>query len=308
MKKMMFLAAAAVVALSGCVKSESVDLGGKKAIAFEAFNEVSARGPIEGTAYPAGGEFKTFAVFNNGDAAYFTPTDFGDGDANGEWSGDPARYWPTTGVLDFAAYHPASLAGTANPTYTCGIESIVITGINNKDAQEDIMFSNLIDDADCTDHSSRPMVFNHALSQIEVHVVANKAGVFEVTNLTLNSTVQGGTLTINPAVSSTAAWSAPTAGVNMAIVDSAVAVPATVGKIGSSILVVPGAQTSLDLTYTIDGSAPIAHPTINLATNGNWDMGKKYIYTITFGAHEITFEPSVADSWTPAVPVDGGTI
>ena len=71
MKKMMFLAVAAVVALSSCVKSESVDLGGKQAIAFKAFNEVNGRAIVEGTGYPTDGEFKVFAIHSTGSAAYF---------------------------------------------------------------------------------------------------------------------------------------------------------------------------------------------------------------------------------------------
>ena len=170
------------------------------------------------------------------------------------------------------------------------------------------MFSDLIDDTECTTHTSRPMVFNHALSLIEVHVVTTEPDLFEVTSITLNNTVQGGTLTINPAASSTAAWSAQTAGVAMPIVESATDVPTSVSKVGKSVLVVPGAQTSLDLTYTLDG-VEITHPTINLSANdAQWLMGKKYVYTITFGAHEIKFQPSVEDSWTPSIPVDGGTI
>ena len=305
MKKMMFLAAAAVVVLSGCVKSEGVDLGGKKAIGFKAFNEVAARGPIEGTAYPSDGKFVVFSVLDNGSTEYFAPTVFSDGDSNSEWSGETPRYWPSTGVLDFAAYHPASLDGDVTPTYSSGIASIKIEKIDNETAQDDIMFSNVVDDANCAAHATQPMVFNHALAWIEVHVAAEKANLFKVTSLKLNNTVQGGTLTITPAATSTAAWSAPTAGVDMPIVKSATDVPTTAAKIGNDVLVVPGEQTSIDLTYTLDG-VEITHPTITL--NGNWDMGKKYVYTINFSVNEITFTPSVVNSWDPAVPVEGGTI
>lgn len=303
MKKMMFLAAAAVVALSGCVKSESVDLGGKQAIAFEAFNEVSARGPIEGTDYPDGGEFKVFAIHSSASTAYFEPTTFADGNDDGEWSGTPARYWPTFGTLDFAAYHPASLPGDA--TYGTGVinKVEVILTDNNKADQDDVMFSNLVNDAVCTSHAPQTIVFNHALAQIEVHVVTTESGLFEVTNLTLNNTIQDGTLTVTPAATSTADWTTKgTADNDMAIVSTATAVPTSATEI-ASVLVVPGAQTSLDLQYTIGGT-PMTHPTIDLSGNGSWEMGKKYIYTISFGAHEITFTPEVVD-WdapTPAMP------
>ena len=305
MKKMMFLAAAAVVVLSGCVKSEDVDLGGKKAIGFKAFNEVAARGPIEGTAYPTDGKFVVFSVLDNGSTAYFDPTVFSDGDSNSEWSGETPRYWPSTGVLDFAAYHPASLEGDVTPTYSGGIASIKIENIDNKADQDDIMFSNLVNDADCAAHATQPLVFNHALAWIEVHVKADN-NLFEVTNLTLNNTVQGGTLTITPAATSTAAWSDLTAGVNMPIVAAATAVPTgAAAPIGKSVLVVPGNQTSIDLTYTLDG-VEITHPTITLSNK--WEMGKKYIYTISFGANEITFTPTVVDSWKTPESINGGTI
>lgn len=296
MKKMMFLAAVAVVALSGCVKSESVDLGGKQAIAFEAFNEVSARGPIEGTAYPDDGEFKVFAIHSSASTAYFEPTTFADGDSDDEWSGTPARYWPTFGTLDFAAYHPASLLGSA--TYGTGvINSVAVTlADNNKADQDDVMFSNLVNDADCTSHATQTIVFNHALAQIEVHVVTTEPNLFEVTNLTLNNTIQDGTLTFTPAATSTADWTTKGSADNdMAIVSAATPVTTSATEI-ASVLVVPSAQTSLDLQYTI-GDTPMTHPTIDLSGNGSWEMGKKYIYTITFSANEIKFTPEVVD-WT----------
>ena len=300
MKKMMFLAVAAVVALSSCVKSESVDLGGKQAIAFKAFNEVNGRAIVEGTGYPTDGKFKVFAIHSTGSDEYFEPTDFGKGGSGSEWTGDPARYWPTFGTLDFAAYHPASLAGSA--TYGTGvINNVVVTlADNNKADQDDVMFSNLVNDASCTSHETQAIVFNHALAQIEVHVVTTEPDLFKVTNLTLNNTIQDGTLTVTPAVASTAAWTVKgDADNDMTLVSAATAVPTSATEI-ASVLVVPGDQTSLDLQYTIGGT-PMTHPTINLSGNGTWDMGKKYIYTISFGAHEIKFTPSVVD-WTAPTP------
>jgi hypothetical protein len=70
----------------------------------------------------------------------------------------------------------------------------------------------------------------------------------------------------------------------------------------ASVLVVPGNQTSLDLQYTI-GDTSITHPTIDLSGNGTWDMGKKYIYTISFGANEIKFTPEVVDWTAPTSPM-----
>lgn len=98
---------------------------------------------------------------------------------------------------------------------------------------------------------------------------------------------------------------APTAGVAMPIVSSATPVTATATAVGTNVLVVPGEQTTIDLTYTLDG-VEITHPTITL--DGNWVMGKKYVYTINFGVNEIKFVPHVEDTWTPSVLVNGGTI
>ena len=300
MKKMMFLAAIAAVALQGCVKETSHSTIGNELIGFKAFNEVAARGPIDGETYPDGGEFKVFAVYNNGSAAYFEPTTFAK--EGTVWTGETPRYWPTTGVLDFAAYHPAALAGTVTPTYSGGISKIEIAGIDNKDTQEDIMFSNLIDDAACTNHTSRSMVFNHALAQVEVKVKATEASIYTITGITLKETIQGGTLTISPATASTAEWTPSSTKVDMPVVSADTPVTAAATTVGNNVLVVPANQTKLVVNYKIVGSnATFEHP-IDLTSYGAWVMGKKYIYTITFGADEISFSPKVTDWGTPVEP------
>ena len=88
----------------------------------------------------------------------------------------------------------------------------------------------------------------------------------------------------------------------MPVVSAATPVTAAATTVGNNVLVVPANQTKLVVNYKMVGSdATFEHP-IDLTSNGAWDMGKKYIYTITFGAYEISFSPEVTDWGTPVEP------
>ena len=98
----------------------------------------------------------------------------------------------------------------------------------------------------------------------------------------------------------------------------AVAVPETSGK---EIILLPQAlkadQQKITVNYEIStDDKAIDDPTkvwiaqtseavdLTNLTVDEWEMGKKYIYTITIGMNEIIFDPAVADWKTPAV--EGG--
>ena len=72
MKKVFFLAAAATIALSSCVKNETVYTDAQIPMEFKSFAAASTKAPIEGTTFEQ--NISVFAVYNNSGKAYFPET------------------------------------------------------------------------------------------------------------------------------------------------------------------------------------------------------------------------------------------
>ena len=113
-----------------------------------------------------------------------------------------------------------------------------------------------------------------------------------------------GTLVINPATPA-ASWSTASTkdDENLPMTVSLVEdLTTTAANLGTGLLVVPGTQTSLNVTYTVSGTTTTKP--VDLTSNGNWAMGTKYVYTLTIGLDEITVNPSVI-SWDTATEQSG---
>lgn len=305
MKKLFFLAAAATIALSSCVKNDTVYTDAQTPMEFKAFNVASTKAPISGTTFTQ--NISVFAVYNNSGKAYFPETTFAKNDA-GVWSGNPARYWPTTGKMDFAAYSPAN-AGNATATYAEGgsISNISVVCPDNNDAdQKDILFGDLLDDVTCPQPAPVAMQFHHALAQIVLKVkqgVAAGDATYQITvkKVTLNDLVLGGTLDITPdATKSTIDWSSKNPVVEYEV-DATSHTLTTDYTALKGVLVVPHAQSSVTIVYdiTIGDNTNEVEQTVDLVDanidEGKWLAGKKYTYNLNIDLKEIEFKPTVED-------------
>lgn len=315
MKKVFFLAAAATIALSSCVKNETVYTDAKEPIAFAAYNTIPTKAiTTDKSAMDVNTEFSVFAVYEGKSEAYFPETVFVNREGTTTWGGETPRYWPTTGTLSFAAYSPK--LDNAEATYNNGtITGIKIEGINNATAQNDILFSNLLankTNKDLNGNKALDINFHHALAQVVINLIkADENPEIKIKSVTLNGVNLGGTLDITPKTTdadSEAAWSAETTGdyeaSKIADADGETLVKGT-NKTLNGVLLVPGNQTKITIVYTINNGnvTEITHVIELAKENGvaiapvpTWEMGKKYTYNITFKSTEILFEPTV-DNW-----------
>lgn len=311
MKKLFFLAAAATIALSSCVKNDTVYTDAQTPMEFKAFNVASTKAPIEGTTFDQ--NISVFAVYNNTGKAYFPETTFEKKEA-GRWGGNPARYWPTTGVMDFAAYSPAE-AGTATADYTGGsINKISVVCADNDD-QNDILYGDLLDNVTCPQTTPVAMQFHHALAQIVLKFKqgqAAAANTYQITvkKVVLNDVVLGGTLNITPAATSTIEWEPKNTAIalqvntaNLTLTDDYAA------NTLQGVLLVPDVQTKVTIIYdiTIGGQTNEVVQNVDLKDTaideGNWLAGRKYIYNLNINLKEIEFAP-VVEPWDDAPEKD----
>ena len=191
MKKVLLLAAAAGIVLSGCVKNEPADTFGASdaKITFEAPAVGATTRAIPGeidnsAAYPVDEKFNVWGWYHEGDYTNFAALTNYMTQANGDpitvakegntWAPATDYFWPKTGKLTFAAYSPADAAGTFTHTAQgLQIEGFTVPAVG---AQYDLMYSDRAYNRTSSDNNYSgsatntydgvDIVFHHALSSI----------------------------------------------------------------------------------------------------------------------------------------------
>ena len=314
MKKIFLFAAAAMVSLSSCVQTSEVYTGKLQEMGFKS---AVTRGIIQTNddmTYPISvtavwdnvqdGNYSSY--FENGKFVYDAGTEL--------WKGEPARYWPTSGDMQFIGLCPYPASSTITPSYKTNgeIEKVVWGTIdNNLMDQHDVVFSDLLS-VEAPQTSAQPLLFHHAYAQLNVTFKkTDSAAAVIVKNVSVKDVNLSGILTVTPAVGakSTATWQPglpisryflpeTTTGVENGTLDAVL--EAATPFAPQPVLVIPGAQTKIVIVYTIDGH----EHTYTHTLTGNWEMGYKYTYNYTINVNEIIFDCTVED-W---IPVDGGNI
>ena len=314
MKKIFLFAAAAMVSLSSCVQTEEVYTGKMQEMGFKS---AVTRGiiqsnddmtyPIAVTAVWDDTKDGTFAhYFENGKFVYDAGTEL--------WKGEPARYWPTSGNMQFIGLCPYPVSSEIVNSYKTNgeIEKVTWGTIdNNLMEQHDVLYSDLLS-VEAPQTSAQPLLFHHAYAQLNVTFKkTDSAAAVIVKNVAVKDVNLSGILTVTPAVgaNSTATWQAglpisryflpeTATGVENGTLDAVL--EATTPFAPQPVLVIPAAQTKIVIVYTIDGH----EHTYTHTLSGNWEMGYKYTYNYTINVNEIIFDCTVED-W---IPVDGGNI
>ena len=310
------MAAAVMVSLSSCVKTSEVYTGKMQEMGFKS---AVTRGVIQSNddmTYP----IAVTSVWDNpSDASedyvvYFEGAKFVYDSSTTLWKGDPAKYWPTSGDMQFLALCPYPVHASITNNYNVDgtIKNFVFGTIdNNLKDQHDVLFSDILS-VEAPQTSAQSLLFHHAYAQLNVNFKkTDSAAAVVVKSVTANNVNLTGALTVTPVVggTSTATWEkgmgiaryflpVDATSVEAGTLDAVLA--ATDAYSPSPVLVVPSAQTSITIVYTIDG---VQHTYTHTLT-GEWQMGYKYTYNYTINVNEIIFDCTVED-W---IPVDGGSV
>ena len=317
MKKIFLFAAAAMVSLSSCVQTEEVYTGKLQEMGFKSAVTRAIIQSNDDMTYPIAvtavwddikdGIFTSY--FENAKFVYDAGTEL--------WKGEPARYWPTSGDMQFIGFCPYPTKSDIATSYKTNgeIEKVVWGGTsaidNNIKDQHDVLFSDLLS-VEAPQTSAQPLLFHHAYAQLNVTFKkTNSAAAVIVKTVSVEDVNLTGILTVTPAVGakSTAEWQAGlpisryflpevATGVENGTLDATL--EAATPFAPQPVLVIPSAQTRIVIEYTIDGHAHTYTHTLS----GNWEMGYKYTYNYTINVNEIIFDCTVED-W---IPVEGGNI
>ena len=283
----------------------------------------------------------TYTKFNAGtlymddvETAYNTGGQYWDSESV---PGGQAYYWPKKGSLTFAAYSPSGAADDCTVAWgATGFTFTDFTVQNNPAAHYDLLFSERAYNKTQSETSSTTykggvdITFKHALSSV---VFKTKLGdtyeghTITLKNITLKNTFTKGNFNQglvdeNNAVTTTAAaWSGQntenTAGYvafNGAKVIASTTAAEPTGA--TRLIVLPqelahnGANhVTIDVTYSIhNGTTEIDQTaTIDVTDPGynltEFEIGKRYTFTLIFGLDKITFSPEV-DPWEDVPGID----
>ena len=336
MKTYQLILATALVALSACNKEEVVNTDTNlesNEIGFVAVNRKATKANdaiISGTTYGTDNTFQVwgwqseggaFAEFADDAASNFMTNltiswNKGHDNARSEaWrNADNYYYWPFTGKISFLAIHPSTVAPTTTgwdatnkkPQATVA-DYTIVPGTNET---TDLMFA--------TNEGSRradalPMVFNHALSQIEVQVKTDQDYshdvAFDVESVTFHNIDLSGDLAYkNNAFNWTDNQAQTESWVYFGSVKEDITNAYQV--YGAAKVMIPQQEsvhdqpatesiiegTYLSIVYSMEqhGSAKITG-TVNIAKPQEWLAGKRYVYTLNFRLNEILFDPEVTN-------------
>lgn len=300
MKKFIFCAAAAIVALASCSKTQVVYNGAPEEISFKAVTGAITKAEQSGTLTGTMGVF----AFVNGtaDQVYFDNISFS---GPTTWTGN--QYWPLQSSLNFVVYAPHGTASYTSKTLT-------VTGVDNTSAssiddQTDYLYGAEYYDgvADATtgyDKSSGQVAtsLKHALAKVTL--------VFTGSNVTVNSvslvkpTLKGSYTVDYSAATPVAVWNATAETTDLTLTDFASKVLDATNQ-SVEIMVVPANDSNIIINYTIKGAANPLDATIEL--DSTWATGTNYTYNISITPNAIEFSAPAVTAWTENDPDPSGT-
>ena len=329
MKKILFLASLAAVAMTSCTSesNEYVEDNTPKEIAFKALAQKPTRAAITDGVFPTTETMQVAAYDVTHNRTFFVGTTFtynnagGAAASSGHWGGNPAQYWPLEPVyINFLAY--ANVQGSASFDNTTPASAATINMTDNSVEQKDLMYARA--NAEVTGSvgslsipATITLPYVHAQSLIVFNIQASDAGSatsVALTDIKINNAYFSGTYNIthanynqNTGQSASGSWTTSNTNqiTSVTIPGSTGTTLSTTSSSAGSIMVVPLASgNSFDnftITYTIGGQSytyTYTPASLTLAQN------TKYVYNITFTAHEIFIDANVS-TWSEGT---GGSV
>lgn len=286
MKKSIICAAAAIVALASCSKTQVVYNNAPEEIGFKAVTGAMTKAVQETGAFTQ--DMGVIAYQGGKTDVYFTNADFNKESTSATWECTQAKYWPIDSSLDFFVYSPYQ---EANVTPDPSAKTLTVVVPNNGTNQWDYLYSNAYITGQVKTSENIPVDFDHALAYVTVKFSGED--VITLSDAKLNGTYQSGTYTVTYGTSTTVAWSdqgdATDLDLNAGDLDA---------DYSTSWLVVPESTgNKITFKYTIAGMTGAAISK-EITLSETWKAGTHYTYNVTIGANEIKFEVNSVTGWT----------
>lgn len=288
MKRFFICAAAAIVALAACSKTEVINNSVPQEIGFKAVAGATTK--AEQTTASFTQNMGVFAYLTGTTDSYFANTQFAKGVGSEVYSA--GKFWPISGALDFVVYSP-HVEGT-----TCEEKVLTIAADNSGNTaianQIDYLYGQeLITDKEKGD-SPVTATFKHAQAKITLSFTGENV---TVENVKLVAPTLKGTCKVTYASPVAVDWTPSTASEDVVMIatEALTDTPTT-----ASLLVVPTTASDITFTYNFGTGYPDQEYTIELTET--WKYNTHYKYNVSITPQEITFTPAVAAWDAPTTP------
>ena len=283
MKKSIICAAAAIVALSSCSKTQFVYTNSPEEIGFKAVNGAMTK--VVQTTGAFSQDMGVIAYQGGKTDVYFTNADFNN--VSTTWECDEEKYWPIDSSLDFFVYSPYQ---ATNVTPDPSAKTLTVVVPNNGTNQWDYLYSNAYITGKDKNSGNIPVDFDHALAYVTVNFSGED--VITLSDAKLNGTYQSGTYTVTYGTPTTVAWSAQGNATDLNL-----SAGALTADYSTSWMVVPESTgNTITFDYTIAGMTGDAISK-EITLSESWKAGTHYTYNVTIGANEIEFEVHSVTGW-----------
>ena len=330
MKKTVFIAALAVVAMASCTKNELKvpSTGTEAVISFQPVvaNATKATYLTTTNMATACNQFGVFAWYaepslaaggsataymDNVTVTYDGGIDETGSTGSGAWDPDSPYYWPKNGTLSFDAYAPAQAhadtpgAGTGKVKSTAAnglkIENYTVAALAN---QYDLLYSTrTLNKSKSTDGTNNTydgvdIAFKHALSAIEVTAKTDKdySGAIKLTKITILNAQNKGEFNqnMNDAVTEgTAAWSGQSTETPYELFSGDQALSTSPLSSASS----PAIKNAILLPQSFDHSPETVNK-VSIQVNYAIKHGEEYLdQTQTFTLNTTTVSSAIQNGW-----------
>ncbi|MBO7260892.1 MAG: fimbrillin family protein [Bacteroidaceae bacterium] len=321
MKTLKYFTILAVLGLTACTQNE-IGAPELNEVGFNAVVRKNTKAIISGTTFNNDLKFKVWGFYTKKGDFSDVATDAAPNFMKGveiSYLADEAKwrnatnhyYWPNQGKVGFYAFYPETLT----PDFKWGTGATIADyTLSSNNQLVDMMYAYNVG----PDQAALPMVFNHALSQIEFRYQTNATyddATVIINSITFKNVDLTADFNFNASTQSvTAEWSdneTQTSDYSYYAQSSAAAIETVQGSqaatYGEPLLFIPQTASTAELVFTVSmlNTDDIEYTTtINLnpetsaaanTTVGSWELGKKYIYTLNFKLDEINFAPSVMD-------------
>ena len=318
MKTLKYFTILAVLGLTACTQNE-IDTPELNEVGFNAVVRKNTKAIITGGTFTENLKFKVWGYYTQegdfSDVEVTAAPNFMKGveisyiENETKWRNATNHYyWPNQGKVGFYAFYPE----TTIPAFAWNTGATIADYVISPDTQEtDLMYAYNVGPV----QDALPMVFNHALSQIEFRYQTNDTyadATVKINSITFKNVDLKADFNHNSLATPTAGWSNntdQTSNYSYYAQTSEAAVETVQGPqaatYGAPLLFIPQTAATADVVFTVsmlntDDIKYTFNIALNPATANNasateWLMGKKYIYTLNFKLDEINFAPSIND-------------
>ena len=291
-----------VVSTASCMHDSLKDEPGRELI-LVASPEASVKAPVTGETFPQSRSLLLSSRITGGET-WFTAVPFTYDSGSGAWRGQPAKFWPLTGTLDFlsvsAGSYDTAVAWNADPA--SGAE---LTVGDNSTVQEDILFASR---QGAALPGNVPLLYSHALALLQMSVSADVAydaatntGI-TVSSIELLPAWWGGRVVATAASNAvTYAWSDLSSRKERSVLEGAsFGVPASATDVGAAVMLPPQAAPGFTVNYTQHNGYDASGGEVNLPlsfthipTEGYLLSGQRWTWGIHFTLDHVTVNGSI---------------